>query len=56
MMFIVLSVADFKIRMRHAYRENYVQPPLLEPNCVCGDLIFKIVIQEDIIGHVRIMF
>lgn len=55
-MLLVLSVADFKIRMRYAYRENYVQPPMLEPNCVCGDLIFRIVIQGVIIDHVQIMF
>lgn len=55
-MLVVLSVSDVKIRMRYAYRENYVQPPMLEPNCECGDLIFKIVIQGVIIGHVHIMF
>lgn len=55
-MLVVLGVANFKIRMRYAYGENYVQPPMLELNCVCGNLIFRIVIQGVIIGHVHIMF
>lgn len=55
-MCVVVSVVDLKIRMRHAYRENYVQPPMLEADCVCRDLIFRIVIQGVIIGHVHRMF
>lgn len=55
-MLVVLSISDFKIRMRYAYRKNYVQSPMLQPNCECGDLIFRIVIQGVITGHVHIMF